>query len=118
MDNRDINRYAAIDKACGYAFLYIGFAAINLFFAFYNRVYYNSVLGLGFSFISGGVLYIVYICINHLLVKRVIPHKRMFVFEILLLVTIICEILSMGLSSNGIGSFPSIDSLPPWCFFI
>ena len=84
----NIKIFNNIKKICAYIYLYIGYFAIFYFFAYYTEEAATSwgtipVIMFTLDFFT------IYIIINHRLIKSIIPHKILVVYEALLIITLV-----------------------------
>lgn len=73
-------------KGIAYFYLFASFMAFTIFYAYNLRL---SPFALGFIIfiISIVLMYVVYIIINHLLLRKIISHKLLLIVESVLLLT-------------------------------
>lgn len=81
-------------RLLAYMHLYCGFASLTTYWAYavYDCEYFDIGLLLGIFYIL--FLYIMYVLINHNLVKRVMPYKTIIISEIILLLVLIALFFS------------------------
>lgn len=88
-----------IKKILANIYLYGAYAAI-----FYNFAYhldYRCPIGIFVAVVETLGYFIAYILLNHLLIKRVVPHKILRTIELLLLLSLFLVFLSGAISYGG-----------------
>lgn len=80
-------------------YLYGAYAAI--FYNFADHLYYNCPLTILVIVVETLGYFIAYVLLNHLLVKRVVPHKILRTIELLLLLSLFLVFLSGAISYGG-----------------
>ncbi len=72
----------------GYVFLYVGFIAL---FSFYSYIIEITAKPMGMFLFScfALILFILYVLINHIFVRRVIPTRVLIIFESLLIIALL-----------------------------
>lgn len=82
-----------------YLYLYGGFVGLTLFYAC-NIGIATKPVGAMLLSLGAIALFMLYVLINHLFVKRVLASKILFIFETLLLMALICIFCGDLYSSN------------------
>lgn len=88
-----INAFTMIEnsilkKIIAYSYEYVVFISLMVYYAYHiNEA--SKPLGLFFLSLIVFVIYVVYIAINHLFVKKIIAHKILLIIESLLLVALL-----------------------------
>ena len=85
--------YFKADRAAAYVYLYIAEIVIISTFVFHMRDL-SAVMEVVFWLLVTIVMYILFIGINHIFVKRVIHHRTLLAFEFAVLAALVSIILS------------------------
>lgn len=103
------NRRLLLLRFLAYVYLFGAFCFMALFFSYNNGRAING-LDSFFIFMLTCGLYLIYVIINHLIVRIVIPHKILFIFDLLALMMMLC----INVSDFWVRNKVIIDSLIPY----
>lgn len=86
-------------QSIGFVYLFGTFCYMAIFFSYNVRVAVKPLSYFMILMITLGV-YLLYVIINHSLVRIVIPHKILLIFDVLALIMLICIAVSDLLVEN------------------
>ena len=79
------NRSYLFKKGLAYLYLYGGYAFLCMYYAYSVRIAVKPISWFIISMFALGV-YLLYVLINHLLIRIVIPHRILLIFDLVTLI--------------------------------
>lgn len=82
------NRNHLLKKGLAYLYLYAGYTFLCVYYAYSIRIAVKPISWFVISMFALGV-YLLYVLINHLLIRIVIPHRILLIFDLVTLISLL-----------------------------